>query len=177
MSSPRSEDERQLDELLARVEEAARGRVARALVLGVVICVLAAGVALLLDWQTETHSSGVAARTGYAAAPPVVAVMGVLALVLLAVAYWQVDRPALSGWAGLPCAIAAIGCIGGLHAGSRTDQFGGPAGWFAFAALTAATGLAAISAARPTGATSAEEKADALRRLRRTLTRHPGGPA
>jgi hypothetical protein len=172
MSSPRSEDERQLDELLARVEEAARGRVARALVLGAVSCVLAAGLALLLDWQTELHSSGVAARSGYAAAPAVVPVMGVIALVLLALAYWQVDRPVVSGWAGVPCAIAAIGCIGGLHAGSRPDQFGGPAGWFAFTAFAAATVLAAISATRPSGATaSAAEKADALRRLRRTLTR------
>jgi len=141
-----ADDQQQFDELLHRLDAANAARAARVLLLGAVSCVLGAGVALLLDWQTDEHESGVTTRTGYDAAPALVPVVGVIAVVLLVIAYRYVTVPTWSGWATAASGIATLGCLGALHAGAGDGTLGGPAGWLALAGFAAATGMAGLAA-------------------------------
>ena len=174
-----TDDERRaLDEALRDLEAANEARGVRTLLTGALSALVGAGIALLLDWQTGEHDVGVTARSGYDATPVIAAVMGAIAIVLLAVAYWRIDQPLWSGWAVVPCGIATVACFGAFHAGNGAARFGGPAGWLAltgFAAAAGLAGLAGVSAARRRAPRepAPDQVADALRRIQRLTTTKP----
>ena len=173
-----TDDERRaLEVALLEIENANQARRTRTLLAAALCALVGAGIALLLDWQTGEHEVGVTTRSGYDATPVIAAVMGVIAIVLLAVAYWRIDQPLWSGWAVVPCGIATVACFGAFHAGNGAARFGGPAGWLAltgFAAAAVFAGLAGVAAARrrtPREPASADQVADALRRIQRLTPR------
>lgn len=143
-----TDDERRaLDDALLDLEAANAQRGLRILLAGALTALVGAGLALVLDWQTGEHDLGVTARTGYDATPAIAWLMGAIAVVLLAVAYWRVDQPAWSGWTVLPCGIAGVACFGAFRAGNGAHRFGGPAGWLALAGFAVAAVLAGLAAA------------------------------
>jgi hypothetical protein len=166
---------RALDDALLDLEAANAQRGLRILLAGALTALVGAGLALVLDWQTGEHDLGVTARTGYDATPTIAWLMGAIAVVLLAVAYWRVDQPAWSGWAVLPCGIAGVACLGALHAGNGAHRFGGPAGWLALAGFAVAAVLAGLAAAQRASRrpAPAEKTAEALRRIQRLTTTKP----
>lgn len=166
------DERRELEVALLEIEHANERRRVRTLLAAAACALVSAGIALLLDWQTEEHRVGVSASTGYDAAPQLAWVMGAIALVLVAVGYWQVGQPGWAGWAVVPCGIAAVACFGTFHAG-KYDRFGGPAGWLALAGFVLAGVLATLAATLrhpPSGPEYADPTADALKRIQRATS-------
>jgi hypothetical protein len=144
MNAPGQQD-RRLDLELARIESTAAARPTRVLATAATCAVIIGALALALDWRTVIGDEGVAVRVGWSAAPSVVAVAVVAALLLLAIAWWRTATPVWSGWAAAASAIAALACIGGIRAGAGEHTFSGPAGWIGTAAFGAAAVLASLA--------------------------------
>lgn len=153
-----------LDDTIARLEARNARRPRRVLIRSALGCVVVAAIALVLDWHSASGDLGVTARLGYAAAPGIVFVTGVLAVVLLVIADRDGEGRAWPGCAAVVTAVAAIAILVGLAGSGHDGNHSGPAAWIALTAFLAATGTAGLAAvvdnrgAVPINASSADKR-------------------